>query len=452
MTNFAIDRTLVSLGAYNQPIQTGPGSAGVISFLSWESQGRESAQGAVTIVRRFGTIGEVSVTLVAEDISAVNGVHYNFAQQELTWEDGDAQPKTIFFALNTVDENKTFRLKLIDPVNFATVDTTYGQLTFTILDRPLPAGQVGLLERRFYQNEQQSITIDVWRTSGTDGPVSVGWYTEDASAVEGSDYTGGAGTLNWGHGEGGPKSIALSLGEVSSDAMFRLKLENPQGGVFLDTLNQEAEVNIVADAGGAGSLGLVLTVVPQSESSTLNLKVRRLGGKVGAVSCSHATANITATAGTHYTSASGTLNWANGDDTEKTITVTISSVDELRQFRSTLSSPSGASLLSGRETTTISILNTGSSIPMTPGVVPLGVATPYSAPMMVKVVYTEERETLISDRSLILQANAISSAVIGFAGGTASFGHGLELKSADRGPGGNSKDKRFRMRKVRFIN
>ncbi len=49
--------------------------------------------------------------------------------------------------------------------------------------------------------------------------------------------------------------------------------------------------------------------------------VTRTGGFKGAISVNYATANGTASAGTDYTSASGTLTWADGDSSVRTITV-----------------------------------------------------------------------------------------------------------------------------------
>lgn len=43
--------------------------------------------------------------------------------------------------------------------------------------------------------------ISVVRSNGADGSVSVKWRTIDKTAVNGKDYTGGEGTLEFKHGE-----------------------------------------------------------------------------------------------------------------------------------------------------------------------------------------------------------------------------------------------------------
>lgn len=76
---------------------------------------------------------------------------------------------------------------------------------------------------------------------------------------------------------------------------------------------------------------------------TALIPVTRFGGVNGAVSVNYATSNSSAIAGTHYTAASGTLNWADGESGVKNISVPITntaSAQMARQFRITLSSAS----------------------------------------------------------------------------------------------------------------
>ncbi|MBN2057232.1 MAG: IPT/TIG domain-containing protein [Candidatus Saganbacteria bacterium] len=58
-------------------------------------------------------------------------------------------------------------------------------------------------------------------------------------------------------------------------------------------------------------------------AGSVTVTVRRVSGSSGAASVHYATSNGTATAGSDYTSASGTLNWSDGDSANKTFNVTI---------------------------------------------------------------------------------------------------------------------------------
>jgi hypothetical protein len=78
------------------------------------------------------------------------------------------------------------------------------------------------------------------------------------------------------------------------------------------------------------------------------LTVVRNGAADGAVSVDYATSSGTATAGADYVSTSGTLNWADGDSADKTITVNITNdtMDESDEtFAVTLSNPSAGATL-----------------------------------------------------------------------------------------------------------
>lgn len=76
---------------------------------------------------------------------------------------------------------------------------------------------------------------------------------------------------------------------------------------------------------------------------TAVIPVKRFGGINGPVTVNYATANSSAIAGTHFTTSSGTLSWADGETGTKNISVPIintASAQQARQFRITLSVPS----------------------------------------------------------------------------------------------------------------
>lgn len=91
-------------------------------------------------------------------------------------------------------------------------------------------------------------------------------------------------------------------------------------------------------------------------AGNLKVLVERTGGSAGAVSVAYATADGTATAGSDYTAASGTLEWAAGDNDPKEITVPIlAAATEDQTFTITLTSPVGATLKTGANVTTVTV-------------------------------------------------------------------------------------------------
>ncbi|MEY4483174.1 MAG: hypothetical protein RL693_626, partial [Verrucomicrobiota bacterium] len=101
----------------------------------------------------------------------------------------------------------------------------------------------------------------------------------------------------------------------------------------------------------------------QSGSATLTLT--RSGNSSGAVSVNYATTPGTATAPADYTSSSGSVSWANGDISNKTITIPIVSdalVEGTQKFTVTLSSPVGGVIVDNT-TATVTIADAGANDP-----------------------------------------------------------------------------------------
>lgn len=103
----------------------------------------------------------------------------------------------------------------------------------------------------------------------------------------------------------------------------------------------------VFPANGVGVFQMDALTRTVEEGNGIIIRVNRTGGQTGAASVNYATANGTATAGTEYTAASGTLNWADQEFGTKTFTVTTISTggdDSGKTFTATISSPTGATL------------------------------------------------------------------------------------------------------------
>ncbi|OAD22006.1 Na-Ca exchanger/integrin-beta4 domain protein, partial [Candidatus Thiomargarita nelsonii] len=93
------------------------------------------------------------------------------------------------------------------------------------------------------------------------------------------------------------------------------------------------------------------------------ITVTRTGGSNGAVSVDYATSDDTATAGSDYTEATGTLNWADGDATDKTFMVDIINDDEIEDEETlilSLDSPTGGAGLGTPSTATLTIMDNDS--------------------------------------------------------------------------------------------
>ncbi len=119
-----------------------------------------------------------------------------------------------------------------------------------------------------------------------------------------------------------------------------------------------AVVRLRANGSSPGLVGLKRTVLTVGEAAGVAmLAVRRTGGSAGVVSVDFETANGTATSGADFTGTSGTLTWADGDVSEKVISLGISNDNQSESSESlqlTLTNPSGgAGLAASRAAITI---------------------------------------------------------------------------------------------------
>ena len=113
---------------------------------------------------------------------------------------------------------------------------------------------------------------------------------------------------------------------------------------------------------GPGVIKMKAATQSVSEAAgTASILVSRAGGSVGAVSVDYVVNNGTAVAGTDFTAvAPGTLNWADGDAADKTISVPITNnsiLDGNRTFTAVISNAQGGATLGTPATTTVTILD-----------------------------------------------------------------------------------------------
>ncbi len=136
---------------------------------------------------------------------------------------------------------------------------------------------------------------------------------------------------------------------------------------------------VIVQGGGGGNddpgvLGFVQTSSTVSEAGPkATISVRRVDGDDGPATVQWAATAGTATAGSDFTPASGTLSWADGDDANKSFQVTIlnNTVNEPNETVTlTLSNSTGASLDSSRHIATLTITDDdsggGGSAPAAP--------------------------------------------------------------------------------------
>lgn len=96
------------------------------------------------------------------------------------------------------------------------------------------------------------------------------------------------------------------------------------------------------------------------KGGSATITVTRTGGNAGAVSVQYSTLDGTATAGSDYTAASGTLNWADGDAASKTFVIAVAD-DALNETNETinltLTNPTGGATLGSQSSAALTIID-----------------------------------------------------------------------------------------------
>ena len=212
------------------------------------------------------------------------------------------------------------------------------------------------------------ITVTVERIGATRGAVTVDYATADGSAtVADSDYTAAMGTLSWADGESGTKTFTVSPtadDEFEDDEMFSVALSNPANATAgattaLGTPNSQTVTLSNDDDAIAGSVQFSAADYSALESDgTITITVTRTGGDDGAITVDYATTDGSATAGSDYTAATGTLSWDDDNADPMTFTVDVvndAALEDSETVALSLSNPTGGATLGTPAGSTLTI-------------------------------------------------------------------------------------------------
>jgi streptogramin lyase/C4-type Zn-finger protein len=301
---------------------------------TWTVVYQEAELVQATVSWTADTPGDSTLTVMAE--SSVDGVTWSTPQQ--------IQSGVEF---NTV-ANATM-IRLVVEFNASTGTLQSPILYDLTVDTP-DSSTLQFSSTNYSVNENGGeATITVTRSGNSQGAISANYATSNGTATAGSDYSQTAGTLNWGDGDFDDKTFTIAITDDSlseGNETFTVSLTDPISGESLDNATVSITDN---DNAQPGTPQFTSSTVEVTETaSTVTLTVRRVGGTNGELTVNYATTAGTATDGSDYVGATGTLTWADGDSSDKTLTVTIidDSLSEGNEtFTVTLSDPvSGGSL------------------------------------------------------------------------------------------------------------
>jgi len=282
------------------------------------------------------------------------------------------------------------------------------------------AGVLALSAASYSANQSAgSMQVVVSRSAGSAGAVSIGYSTSNGTAVAGSNYVAASGTLNWADGETANKNIAIQISAAgfSGTKSFGVTLASPSGGATLGT-PAAGTVNVTgsgAAAAPAGTLKLSASTYSVAQSAgKLTVTVNRVSGSNGAVGITYSTADGTATAGTDYTTTTGTLAWAANDAAAKTFSVPVSAATAFsgtKTFMISLTAPTGGATFGTPNSATATI--NGTAAPANPGTIALSGSVYAAAQSAGSLVVTVNRSSGTSGAVSVHYASSNGTAVAG---------------------------------------
>jgi hypothetical protein len=168
-----------------------------------------------------------------------------------------------------------------------------------------------------------TVSFSVLLTNAKSSTVGVDFATADGPAVAGSDYASTSGTLTFDPGQTSKTATVTILDDAlaEDDETFTLNLSNPTGGPLITDAEGLGTIQN-DDADPTVSVACASVDEGDAGTTTLSLPVTLSGPSGREVDVDYATIDGSATSGSDYTAATGTLVFAAGE-TSKQIDVTV---------------------------------------------------------------------------------------------------------------------------------
>ena len=213
---------------------------GTVKFTQPSLDTQSNSSVIINVTRENSAKDAISVGWEILPGSALAQSDYTDASGVLNWGDNDTANKVISIEIaDNTDINELeekFFVRLFNPTSGATLSSP-SYLTVNIEGKRL-AGTIGFETDSLIVNEsQKNITIDVFRSGGSDTPLSVNYALTSASAIISKDVSDISGTLSWADGDTTPKKIDLNIindSTFENDETFNITL-SPNGDTLLNS-------------------------------------------------------------------------------------------------------------------------------------------------------------------------------------------------------------------------
>ena len=257
---------------------------------------------------------DVTVEITTADGTATAPGDYTTTTMQLTWTDGESGPKSITVPVIEDDQaegDETFQVALSAVTTATTEAVGTNPATVTITDLP----GVRIVAQDYVSDDESSaITVMVERFGDASqfAQVEIATQADGGTATEGEDYPALTRTASWAAGESGTREVSFLVTDdniVEGDETFVVALQNPQN---IEIREPSTATLTITDDDTAVRLSAA-SYSAAEDAGVVTITVERIGVATTAVSVDYATTDGSATAPEHYTAATGTLNWAEGN-------------------------------------------------------------------------------------------------------------------------------------------
>jgi len=229
-------------------ISTLTGGALGLSASSY-SIGEGGATLNVSVQRVGSTSGAVSVTIATANGTAVAGSDYVANSTVLNWANGDGASKNFAVTISqdaASEGSEIFTIALSNAAGGWT-DAPVSAIVTILDDDAASAGTLQLTSSTATVGEAGgTVSVNVSRTGGSNGAVSLSCYTADGTAIAGADYPAKTITLSWASGDSTNKACAIPVlndSLVESSETFTLLLGSASGAALGATTSSTVTIS-----------------------------------------------------------------------------------------------------------------------------------------------------------------------------------------------------------------
>lgn len=313
---------------------------GSISFSGSSASIFENTSSYYLGVERLYGGDQAQTASITFNGTATSGSDYNIIYSGVTqsspfniiWADQDKATKYITASIfdNTVSaSSKNIVFGIASSSISAIGPTASFQLNILDYEEGYPT-----LSSATYSTGESSlfINIPVNRVSGSNGPLSISYATQNGTAFSGTNYTNTNGTLNWADGNTDEQLIIIPIlydGVESPTLNFKLNLSNLSTGSYSSypTAITSSTISIIDQEPGTFRIATSSYTVVEGQTATIT--VQRYSGSYGSVSVNVRTSDGTAQFGTDYTTVNQNLSFADTETSKTFNVVTINNATDV---------------------------------------------------------------------------------------------------------------------------